>query len=104
VWRGVRRRALRPALLLGGLQTARLAEPPTELAVTNPRRCPRCDSAEVVPIRSSYPGPKMVEDSFAGRVLLGGCVIHPDFPHWRCLDCGHEGQSGEAWASGYSPD
>ena len=92
MWRGVRRRALRPALLLGGLQTARLAEPPTELAGTNPRRCPRCDSEYVLPIRYGYPGPKMVEDYHAGRILLGGCMIHPDYPHWRCLDCGYEGQ------------
>ena len=57
-----------------------------------------------MPIRYGYPGPKMVEDYDADRILLGGCMIYPAYTHWRCLDCGHEGQSGEAWASGYSPD
>jgi hypothetical protein len=92
VWRGVRRRALRPALLLGGLQTARLAEPPAELAVTNPgeARCPRCDSEHVLPIRYGYPGPKMVEDARAGVIALGGCVIFPNSPDHRYDNCGHE--------------
>jgi hypothetical protein len=61
---------------------------------TAPTRCPRCDSERVLPIRYGYPGPKMVEDYHAGRILLGSCLIHPDYPHWRCLDCGHEAQSG----------
>jgi hypothetical protein len=61
----------------------------------NPTRCPRCGSADVVPIRYGYPGPEMVEDYEAGRVQLGGCMIHHDYPDHACRDeaCGHEWRS-----------
>ena len=65
-------------------------------ATTAPTRCPRCDSARVLPIAYGYPSLEMVEESAAGRVLLGGCLIFPDYLHWRCLDCGHAGQTGVA--------
>jgi hypothetical protein len=36
------------------------------------KRCPRSHSDEVLPIVYGLPGPEMVEESAAGRVVLGG--------------------------------
>ena len=36
------------------------------------------------------PSPEMVEESIAGRVALGGSVMWPEAPDWRCVVCGHE--------------
>jgi hypothetical protein len=65
-------------------------------ATTTPLRCPRCGAERVAPTRYGLPSPEMVAASAAGHILVGGCMIWPAYPHWRCLDCGHEGQSGEA--------
>jgi len=54
-----------------------------------PRKCPECDSQDVIPIRYGFPGPEMMEDSFAGKIALGGCVIGFGNPHWHCKKCGH---------------
>ncbi len=56
----------------------------------NPPTCPRCHSDEVVPIVYGLPGPELAEESRAGRVALGGCVIFPEAPDWRCVACGHD--------------
>jgi hypothetical protein len=56
----------------------------------NPKRCPRCGLEHVIPIRYGYPGPEMVEDAREGRIALGGCMIHPDYPDHLCRDCPHE--------------
>jgi hypothetical protein len=61
-----------------------------------PTRCPRCGSADVLPIRYGYPGPEMVEDWHAGRIALGGCMIHPDYPDHACRGCGHEWRSSSS--------
>jgi DNA-directed RNA polymerase subunit RPC12/RpoP len=59
-------------------------------------RCPKCGSENVKRIIYGYPSPETVEDFYAGRVVLGGCMICPDYPDYRCANCGHE------WL--YSPD
>ena len=59
--------------------------------------CPRCSSQDVLPIVYGMPGSELVEQSIAGRVALGGCVIFPESPDWRCVQCGHD------WSDGPSP-
>jgi hypothetical protein len=44
----------------------------------------------MLPLRYGYPSPEMVEESYAGRVVLGGCILFPDSPDDRCSSCGHE--------------
>ena len=60
------------------------------------RACPRCHSDEVVPIVYGMPDPELVEESRAGRVALGGCVLFPEAPEWRCVVCGYEWGEAEA--------
>ena len=57
---------------------------------------PGCSSDEVIPIVYGYPGPELFEDSTAGRVALGGCVVFPDAPDRTCTNCGHKWRVDEA--------
>ena len=61
------------------------------------KTCPRCGSRGALPIVYGMPFPEMVEESAAGRVALGGCVIFPESPDWRCVACGHH------WSDGPGP-
>jgi hypothetical protein len=61
----------------------------------NPPTCPRCSSDEVLPIAYGLPSPQMVEESVAGRVLLGGRAVWPESPDWECVVCGHEWREEE---------
>ena len=54
------------------------------------RRCPRCSSDEVLRVVYGLPSEEMIEESIAGRVLLGGCAVWPESPDWQCVACGHE--------------
>ncbi len=60
------------------------------------QRCPRCNSAGVLPIVYGMPTPETVEKSAAGRVALGGCVLWPEAPDSHCVRCGHEWRVAEA--------
>jgi hypothetical protein len=60
-----------------------------------PPTCPRCHSDEVIPIVYGVPGPELVEESRAGRVALGGRVVWPEAPKWRCVACGLEWRDEE---------
>jgi rubredoxin len=51
--------------------------------------CPRCGSDETVEIVYGYPGPDLTSESLAGNVTLGGCMVWPEAPDWRCVQCGH---------------
>ncbi len=62
----------------------------------DPRRCPRCDSDEVVPILYGMPSPEMVEASRRGEMALGGCVVFPEAPNRTCRNCGHEWREDDA--------
>ena len=49
----------------------------------------------MTPIVYGYPGAKMREDAEAGKVVIGGCVVHQGWsPTKVCLECGSEGWSG----------
>ena len=52
--------------------------------------CPTCGSA-VTPILYGYPSPELFETEGRGEVILGGCVVDPSMPTWRCQRCGRCG-------------
>jgi len=58
--------------------------------------CPKCGSRAVLPIVYGMPGPELTEESLAGKVALGGCLVFPDAPDHICQDCGHDWRVGEA--------
>jgi hypothetical protein len=55
----------------------------------NAKRCPRCGSADVVPIVYGEPSREMFEDAREGRIALGGCLVSVDSPDHLCDSCGH---------------
>jgi hypothetical protein len=57
--------------------------------------CPRCGSQDVLPITYGLPGPELIEESLAGRVTLGGCMIGPESPNRLCRNCGRDWREGE---------
>ena len=59
------------------------------------RRCPRCNSDEVLRAFYGLPSEEMIEESIAGRALLGGCAVWPESPDWQCVACGHERREDE---------
>ena len=57
------------------------------------RKCPKCGSVKIALILSGYPSmsEKLQADLDSGRVVLGGCVIGPDFePNRHCNECLYE--------------
>lgn len=65
----------------------------TRVSGTSKRRkkaCPKCGSADVVPILYGYPTSKLFEDAEKGKVALGGCCVSGDDPQMLCRACGEE--------------
>ncbi|MDW3217120.1 MAG: hypothetical protein R8F63_00795 [Acidimicrobiales bacterium] len=56
-----------------------------------PARCPSCGDDAVIPIEYGMPGPEMQAAAERGEIALGGCVIGPENPNWRCVVCGQNG-------------
>ncbi len=57
---------------------------PTEL------RCPRCGERRPVRIVYRFATAAMGEAQDRGEIALGGCIIRPGAPMWRCRRCGRE--------------
>ena len=53
------------------------------------RNCPQCKAGEALPIVYGYPGAETVEAADQGKIILGGCVLAGNDPHWQCSACGH---------------
>jgi hypothetical protein len=53
------------------------------------RDCERCSSREIAEIIYGLVTPDVEADYPDRRIILGGCVIEPTSPRWRCLSCGH---------------
>jgi len=47
------------------------------------RQCPKCGRV-LIPIAYGYPSESTFEESEAGRVRLGGCVVTQADPQWWC--------------------
>ena len=55
-----------------------------------PKKCPKCNSTdEIIPIKYGLPSPDMQYEWAAGKIELGGCLVEPGNPHWRCKKCNH---------------
>jgi hypothetical protein len=52
-----------------------------------PKKCPICESNNILNIVYGYPGVDLYEDSEAGKVILGGCSQEINDPDWQCADC-----------------
>jgi ribosomal protein S14 len=53
-------------------------------------RCPFCGSGDVLPILYGLPGLEMAKDAEEGKIVIGGCIVDPEYPTSRCKKCGHE--------------
>ena len=47
--------------------------------------CPECRSREVIPIVYGLPSVEVAERD---GIELGGCIVDPESPRWRCRGCG----------------
>ena len=54
------------------------------------KSCPQCKSNMIIDIVYGYPGDELQDEASRGKVKLGGCLIEPDNPEYRCKSCGHE--------------
>lgn len=73
----------RPEGLFGSVE-----RPVGERPRTGEVACPRCGSTiDPVPVVYGYPTPETFAEAEAGRVRLGGCVIEPEAPDFRCPIC-----------------
>jgi len=54
------------------------------------KKCPSCNSINIVPIMYGYPGPEAVSDSDRGKVHLGGCIVDFSQSDKFCKDCEHK--------------
>lgn len=50
--------------------------------------CPTCGSSGT-PVLFGLPAPEADEAAAEGKLILGGCVVPEDLPHWECPG-GHE--------------
>ncbi len=54
--------------------------------------CPRCGNPTGIRIAYGLPGSELIERAERGEIALGGCMIRPDSPEWRCTNdaCGYK--------------
>ena len=53
--------------------------------------CPKCGATDPLEIIYGLPSAEMSEAAKNGVIALGGCIIDPDSPAYRCRNesCGH---------------
>jgi hypothetical protein len=71
-----------------------------ELAELAPQpACPKCGANDTVAIVYGLPGLDDFAKAEAGRFILGGCLVDPGNPDYRCRACGHgwPDPSGPSW-------
>ncbi len=54
------------------------------------KSCPQCKSNMIIDIIYGYPSDELQDDSSKGKVELGGCLIEPYNPEYKCKSCGKE--------------
>jgi len=54
-----------------------------------PKQCPFCGNFKIAKILYGLPdfSDKLQEKLESGKIVLGGCCVKPDSPHYKCLDC-----------------
>ncbi|MFB9974195.1 hypothetical protein FPQ10_06415 [Allobacillus sp. SKP2-8] len=67
----------------------------------NYRKCPACDSTNVIPIVYGEPDSYLALEADETKVLLGGCVIMPNSPEYHCRNCEKEWTREESITHAY---
>jgi hypothetical protein len=52
--------------------------------------CPSCNEKTGVDIVYGMPSEELAKQAELGEVALGGCVMEPNQPYYRCVSCGFE--------------
>ena len=52
--------------------------------------CPFCREGHILPILYGYPGAGSFDRARRGEAFLGGCVVRPGMPGYRCNRCGFD--------------
>lgn len=52
--------------------------------------CPSCSKKTGVEIVYGMPSEELAKKAELGEIALGGCVIEPNQPDYRCMSCGFE--------------
>ena len=52
------------------------------------KKCPKCNSRNIVPITYGYPSSKGIKESEEGNIILGGCCVEDKNDY--CKDCSYE--------------
>lgn len=60
------------------------------ISLRKPDRCPKCQSLKMKRILWGRPGDEALAMVDMGEACLGGCMMTPFPPSWRCVDCWHE--------------
>ena len=58
--------------------------------MARPTRCPACGEVTGVRIVRGLPSVRDFEAEQVGEVFLGGCIVEPSQPDYRCGACGFE--------------
>ena len=53
-------------------------------------QCPTCNQKTGVEIVYGMPSEELAKQAELGEIVIGGCVIEPNQPNYRCLSCGFE--------------
>ena len=54
------------------------------------KKCPQCNSSDIISIVYGMPGPELQEQSSREEVKLGGCCIIDNQPNKHCTECEFE--------------
>lgn len=68
---------------------------PAVRGLPKPVDCPNCGSATGLVVVYGMPSLDLFEAAENDQVALGGCVIVPGQPDYRCSACGHQWMSDE---------
>jgi hypothetical protein len=60
------------------------------MELRRPKNCPLCGSSKFVGILYGRPTSAGMDAVERGELILGGCIIMPGQPDWKCTTCGHE--------------
>ena len=54
--------------------------------------CPVCGTTDPIEILYGYPSAEMMDAASEGLIALGGCIVDPENPAYRCRnsECGAE--------------
>lgn len=58
------------------------------MELKRPGFCPECKSVKVLEIVYDEVGPEIFDMPGYDEIALGGCVVEPDSPAWKCGSCG----------------